>query len=502
MCDMQNSAAQMPVSPLDAGEYLIDMLQHVRNLNHRDLNTPAGREAFLAASCESSFSFNYLLKSQFPHTSSRWKVKLHGSTISAMEENYCDWGHDCMNMTSAGSLVIDSAARATEVFRLMLELQSYASNEAPGAHYIPPALATIIQREFSYFESTGSWPVDYDSGNFSDEGSEDAAPPSVLTEELLLAHNARQDVREDARSSAGSSYSDHLQVAPKELANLSLVRHHGPHDTHSHAIYLDGVALRTTRVLLDHGWPATKLHVPNFVEHDVELMRGQGFGINLYPMMSTPFLRALTPAHPQLWSGLSTGVSPVSLAYMDYTRSRQKDLQLLAAGGLLKHGVLAVTCPAHAEGHPASSDRHIQQESNNVIRVGGIEILLNFEWSGLFKFMFEVALLWRAELKETILYRAARKRTWMWFCLFRVSHFYRERTFDPHKIHDARHSQALAEMHWLVLLRCIIQRKDRSNRRVTVTFEELEALLPSEYPALHALVLTFNEAVASRRVSD
>ena len=113
-----------------------------------------------------------------------------------------------------------------------------------------------------------------------------------------------------------------------------------------------------------------------------------------------------------------------------------------------------------------------------------------------------MALLWRAELKETILYRAARKRTWMWFCLFRVSHFYRERTFDPHKIHDARHSQALAEMHWLVLLRCIIQRKDRSNRRVTVTFEELEALLPSEYPALHALVLTFNEAVASRRVSD
>jgi hypothetical protein len=180
------------------------------------------------------------------------------------------------------------------------------------------------------------------------------------------------------------------------MVNVRLAELHGrPSEKHGHALYLDGPEMRTTAALLQKGWPPERLHVPNCCEHDFKAMQAKATGVNLYHCTSTRLLKELlinqspvthSAAQDHSQSGTSEdwvtslqqeGVSPFSLVYLDYTnvRSRQEDLSLLLGRGLLKSGVLAITCPARAPDVPESRDRHIEDEQAQTMdgRLQGID---------------------------------------------------------------------------------------------------------------------------------
>eukprot|EP00756_Hemistasia_phaeocysticola_P052996 Hpha_TRINITY_DN28341_c0_g1::TRINITY_DN28341_c0_g1_i1::g.2308::m.2308 len=177
------------------------------------------------------------------------------------------------------------------------------------------------------------------------------------------------------RSKAGVRLRDSYGGAVKDTVNHTLTRAHGPYGHHgaSHALYLDGGLLRTTRALLEapHGlsWPPGVLHVPN-----CDTRRGGDFDklqvhqkrvpFHLYPMTSTDFLRQCL----RVWRGEEEALEgshffwlvewkkkhgtrrgPFSIVYLDYCSagSRREDVQLLLEGGLLTHGILGATCPAY-----------------------------------------------------------------------------------------------------------------------------------------------------------
>ena len=183
------------------------------------------------------------------------------------------------------------------------------------------------------------------------------------------------------RPTRPSGYRD-TYVKEKEEVNLRLAELHGhPSENQGHALYLDGPEMRTTTALLQKGWPPERLHVPNCCKPDLFAAmqnNASAKGVNLYPCTSTDLLKNLLAnqvlvTQDHLQSGASEDwvtslqkkdMSPFSLVYLDYTdvRSREEDLSLLLGRGLLKHGVLAITCPARAPHVLESEDRHVQDE--------------------------------------------------------------------------------------------------------------------------------------------
>jgi hypothetical protein len=176
------------------------------------------------------------------------------------------------------------------------------------------------------------------------------------TNDVLEVHYHRRHRRTDpagltAERSRG--YRDTVEPV-KEKVNLRLAELHGDYssDMHGHALYLDGPEMRTTRALLQKGWPPERLHVPNSCKSDFLAMQAKATDINLYRCTGTKLLKDLlanqvpvTQDHSQ--SGASDdwvtslqrkGLSPFSFVYLDYAdvRSREEDLSLLLGRGLMK----------------------------------------------------------------------------------------------------------------------------------------------------------------------
>ena len=120
-----------------------------------------------------------------------------------------------------------------------------------------------------------------------------------LTREMLRRHDELLNelhgvAGAEDRASSGSAFTDTYE-AFRDRANDALIWCHGPHDGFSHALYLDGRALRTSRKLIEAGWPPSHLHVPNSSKQDFAAiqtrLKQSGWAVNVYPLSSAEFLR-------------------------------------------------------------------------------------------------------------------------------------------------------------------------------------------------------------------
>eukprot|EP01065_Artemidia_motanka_P010767 TRINITY_DN15767_c0_g1_i2.p1 TRINITY_DN15767_c0_g1~~TRINITY_DN15767_c0_g1_i2.p1 ORF type:complete len:335 (+),score=89.43 TRINITY_DN15767_c0_g1_i2:60-1007(+) len=160
----------------------------------------------------------------------------------------------------------------------------------------------------------------------------------------------------------------------KEGMNAVVARAHGPYGRYgvTHAVYLDGCKMRTTRALLaaESGldWPPAVLHIPNSDSKkggDYWKIAAQlrQVPVRLYQLTSTQFLQTCASVYrdgappPDGFEWLaewvrvhgSCGSGPFSLVYLDYcsAQSRAADVDILLSAKLLTRGVVAVTSPAY-----------------------------------------------------------------------------------------------------------------------------------------------------------
>eukprot|EP01061_Rhynchopus_euleeides_P030888 TRINITY_DN51177_c0_g1_i1.p1 TRINITY_DN51177_c0_g1~~TRINITY_DN51177_c0_g1_i1.p1 ORF type:complete len:401 (+),score=91.81 TRINITY_DN51177_c0_g1_i1:53-1204(+) len=225
----------------------------------------------------------------------------------------------------------------------------------------------------------------------------------------------------------------------KEKVNRRLAELHGRHAglaQHGHALYLDGSALRTTDVLVEHGWPPELLHIPNCEETDFANMKrtsrkyGSG-GPHLYPTTSTDLLRELATAAWVKDFRKTHSRGPFSLVYLDYTRvtSRAADLKLLLEGGLMTRGVLCITCPARAPHVAEGVDRHVQDEAEVPLVIGDDTVDLESDFRGLAKVCVEAQRACAAAAAKGVRIAAQAvgaltyvgKKTKMWVAMFCIT---------------------------------------------------------------------------------
>ena len=121
-----------------------------------------------------------------------------------------------------------------------------------------------------------------------------------------------------------------------------------------------------------------------------------------------------------------------SFAYLDYTNSssRVTDLCLLIGGGLLRKGILAITCPARAPHVDETADRHLRTEASLPLLVAPDEGAhdVHGDYAGLSKVHVEVNQFCnlpgvfghrvKAEPLEAFAYTS--RRTKMWVAVFAI----------------------------------------------------------------------------------
>jgi hypothetical protein len=99
--------------------------------------------------------------------------------------------------------------------------------------------------------------------------------------------------RKEEKPEPKSTYKDTVSK-DKEDVNAEIAHLHGPPKS-THALYLDGPEMRTTRILLAAGWPSKNLHIPNPNESDhAAIQRGNTVGVNLYKQTSKSNILSLS----------------------------------------------------------------------------------------------------------------------------------------------------------------------------------------------------------------
>ena len=221
----------------------------------------------------------------------------------------------------------------------------------------------------------------------------------------------------------------------KERINQRIAALHGAYIAASmdtHAMYLDGTELRTTMALLAKDWPPSKLHIPNFCEHDYRAIQRKsddqyGGRIHVHQQRSTDFLvRAPSQPWAETVRQAHEGHGPFSLVYLDYTSANEwpQDVGALCERHLLTPGaIFAVTCPSHVPHVALTEDRHVQAENSHVTRVGGHAVRgLDGPLAGLVK--LEAALTrYRSRYHFACLeaFSYVSRETVMWVAVYRAS---------------------------------------------------------------------------------
>eukprot|EP00798_Chlamydomonas_sp_ICE-L_P010094 gene10094-7989_t len=270
-------------------------------------------------------------------------------------------------------------------------------------------------------------------------------PPGDMLRGFLLPE-AREESRSRRRGGTPHAYQDSFSQ-DKEDVNADIVYLHGPYryGDGTHALYLDGKESRTTRALLQSGWLADKLHIPNSSRDDCAAIQRGNAGVNVYKRISTALLKEMVglPWVAQFRERNNRG--PFSLVYLDYTTTthRQADLQILLGDKLMTDGVLAIACPYRSPHIAVGRDHHLREEALNKLDIcngnGMAGLSVEGKLAGLGKLRAEVESYappgTRLSWLNARTYMGEGKHTQMWVGIYRVSPERRQYS-DGTRVHD------------------------------------------------------------------